>query len=374
MKLIRKLKIWKELRRLEARVRENPVPATYVDLGQVYINLGMNDRTLQLAEEGLALFPQSEELKNLRRFAKKSRHNARIKDLRERIERGPQPRLFRELASIYLEQGDLEQVQRTYDECGEHFPSDDGTLVILARARLASFYRDLSAQDGLAAVRCLERVVSVDPQHVKAHKLLAEVFHRVGADVSAKRHLDILVSISPDDTEVTAMSEEMQVSSATFEEDLESLFQRVESDGEIINEPIVEDPPFVEPPEVDPESDKKMLNRVRDALAQVADIGGVRKASYIRGSKALVKGDIKDGKDPFLRVVRVVAKASQRAARRMDIGNFNKGVLEGSFGRICLCSYGEVVAAVLCDPGTDSDRVLAELQELVAGSLYLTGS
>ena len=106
-------------------------------------------------------------------------------------------------------------------------------------------------------------------------------------------------------------------------------------------------------------------------LDLIAQIPGVSKAAYIRGSKALIKGEIKSGKDPFLRLARVVAKAAQRTCRRMDLGNFSKGVVDGDFGHVCVCSFGDVVAAVLCRPDTAVDRILGDLQELVAQSLYL---
>jgi hypothetical protein len=35
------------------------------------------------------------------------------------------------------------------------------------------------------------------------------------------------------------------------------------------------------------------ISTIREALAQIAELGGVQKACYIRGAKALVKGDIK---------------------------------------------------------------------------------
>ena len=65
MNLIQRLKIWKELKRLEQKARMSPSPSTFIDLGQVYINLEMHEETLELAEEGLALFPQSQELRKL---------------------------------------------------------------------------------------------------------------------------------------------------------------------------------------------------------------------------------------------------------------------------------------------------------------------
>ena len=65
MQLIQRMKIWKELKRLEIRVREEPSPTTFVDLGQVYINLESYDKALRVAEDGLALFPKASEMKKL---------------------------------------------------------------------------------------------------------------------------------------------------------------------------------------------------------------------------------------------------------------------------------------------------------------------
>jgi tetratricopeptide (TPR) repeat protein len=122
MKLIQKLKIWKELKRLEARVRQSPSPSTFVDLGQVYINLGMHERTLELADEGLALFPQSNELRKLRRFANKTSLNRRIREVRDAIQKSPTAEHYLELATIYLELGDIEAVQSACEECLRRFP------------------------------------------------------------------------------------------------------------------------------------------------------------------------------------------------------------------------------------------------------------
>jgi predicted regulator of Ras-like GTPase activity (Roadblock/LC7/MglB family) len=113
------------------------------------------------------------------------------------------------------------------------------------------------------------------------------------------------------------------------------------------------------------------MARVRDGLAHVADLPGVQKATFIRGSKALVKGAIRDGKDPFLRVARVVAKAAHRFARRLDIGTANKTVVEGPFGHICICVFGEALAAAQCTEAADLAGVMAELQEIVAGALHV---
>ncbi len=116
MRLLQRLKIWKELRRLESKVHETLSPSTYVDLGQVYINMDMIDHSLRVAEEGLSLFPQSEELRKLRKFAKKSQLNKQIKELRTRLNKCPRPGLYRELADLYLELGDFGAVHGVAEE------------------------------------------------------------------------------------------------------------------------------------------------------------------------------------------------------------------------------------------------------------------
>lgn len=368
MKFIQKLKIWKELKRLESKARETPSPSTFVDLGQVYINLGMHERTLQLSEEGLALFPHSEELRKLRKFAKKTQLNNRITDLRGRLGKLPHPKLYRELAAMYLELGDFDAVHGTCEECIRRFPEDDGAYLVLAKGRLANFYRDLIAQDGLEAVRCLREVIRLDAANIKAHRLLGEVLYRAGAMDEARPHLEKLRDAAPDDSDVEEMYQRT-ISTATNDKDLEEVFILIEEQGVLPNGPISR---RVTGRTSTPMEDG--IGNIREALGHLAEIEGVRKAAYIRGSKALVKGEIRDGRDPFLRVSRVVAKAAQRTSRRMDIGNFSKGVVDGDYGHICICNYGEVVASVLCDQGTDVEHVLAELQDLVAGSLYLTGA
>jgi tetratricopeptide (TPR) repeat protein len=358
--LIQRMKIWKELRHLEHRVREQPSPSTYVDLGQVHINLGDCDKALQVADSGLCLFPDAPELQQLRQFARKSQVKARVQALRAKLDKAPTAKLYRELAALHLELDDFGAVQSVCEECIVRFPGEAEAWLILARARLANFYRDLSAREGQEAVRCLTKVVEIAPDHASALRLLGELFFRIGAHGLARQHLESLRATGQDDPEVLALMQKLGTSAG--DEDLEALLRDVEEGGRLRNTLTAQKPVH---------SGEEGISRIRDALAQLAETRGVRKATYIRGARALVKGEIRDGKDAFLRVTRVVAKASQRFARRLDIGNFNKGVLDGPFGHICICSYGEVVAAVQCDAATSVDGVLADLQELVAASLSL---
>jgi tetratricopeptide (TPR) repeat protein len=368
VRLFRKFKIWRELKRLEARVRAEPSPTTFVDLGQVYINLGMIDDALRVAEEGLALFPNAEELRKLRKYTRKNKINARIRAARTRLNSRPDAALYRELAGLYLELGDLGAVVGTCEEGLRRYDKDVGLLFLLGKARLTVFYRDLIAREGLAAVEALERVLQAEPDHAQARQLLVELLYRVGALGHARPHLQYLQRKAPQDSEIVALAASLAANEAPAEGNLDVLFHDAESTATLMS------PPAVKTRVVTRVASEGTIGTIRETLSAIAEIAGVRKAAYIRGTRALVKGEIRDGRDAFLRIVRVVTKAAQRVARRMDIGSFNKGTIEGGFGHICICSFGDVVSAVLCDQGTQTDRVLNELQDLVANSLYLEGA
>ncbi|MEO6596929.1 MAG: tetratricopeptide repeat protein [Planctomycetota bacterium] len=354
------MKIWKELRRLEERASEEPCPSTFVDLGQVYINLDMHDKAERVADDGLSLFPKSTELRLLLDCARRGLRRQRTIDLRAKLTRSPHPKLYRELAQLQVELGDAVALHATCQEWNVRFPGDAGAWLVLGQARLMDFYRDLAARDGQEAVRCLERAVRVSVDEAPARKLLGEVLYRIGAVRAAEEHLKALQQLDTNDPELAALLEytaALDDHSGT----VAALFDEVEQHGSLVN------PSWAAAPK---NQGDESMGSVRDGLSQVSEIPGVGKATFIRGSKALVKGAIKDGRDPFLRVVRVVAKAAHRFARRLDIGSANKSVIAGEFGHICICVYGEALAAAQCDDGADLELVMAELQEVVAGALH----
>lgn len=366
MKLFQRIKIWKELRRLESRAKEALSPSTYVDLGQVYINMDMIEHALRVADDGLSLFPESEALRKLRKFAKKTQLNRTMKTLRVRLNKGPTPELYKEIADLHVELGDFGAVHATAEECIRRFPDDPGGHLVLAKARLSNFYRDISAREGLEAVRGLERVIELDPANQHARRHLAEILYRVGSVRPAIEHLDIVLKAMPDDREAESLRKEAN-SRKSVAGTLEELFRKVESNRRLVHAQVARTPKkqaFVSDDAIGP---------IRDALAHLVEVEGVLKACYIKGSKAMVKGEIKDGRDAFMRVVRIATKAARRVCRRMDVGTFSKGYVDGEFGHIVVCSFGEVLAAVQCEHGTPVDRIMADLQELVAGSLYQSG-
>ena len=361
MHLIQRMKIWKELRRLEQRAKEQPSPSTFVDLGQVYINLKLHEKAEGMAEDGIALFPKSIELRQLLDCARRGLRVRRAAELRAKLTRAPSPRLFQELAQLYVDLGDTNALHQLCQQWSVRFPDDAGCWLVLGQAHLTNFYRDLASREGREAVQCLQRAIDMAPDDAQSRRLLGEVLYRVGAVAEAREHLEALRELTPGDDELLQLVRYVGGLSDRGG-DLGALLDEVEQHGSLLHAA----------PKVaavaDPGAGTAAAARV--GLTRVAALAGVQKATFIRGSKAMVKGAIKDGKDPFLRIVRVAAKAAHRFARRLDLGSAAKTVLEGDFGRVCVCVYGDALAAAQVAPGADVEPVLAELQEIVAGALH----
>ncbi|MFY9344911.1 MAG: tetratricopeptide repeat protein [Planctomycetota bacterium] len=359
MHLIQRMKVWKELRRLEQRAREQPAPTTFVDLGQVYINLDDHQKAERIAEDGLVLFPKSSELRQLAECARRGVRKKRAADLLAKATRAPQPSLYRELAQVLVELGDSQALHAMCQEWSVRFPTDPGCWLVLGQERLVNFYRDLAAREGQEAIRCLRRAVAMAPQDALGHRLLGELLYRIGAVNAAQQHLRQLQAFDDKDPEVAALLRHV-AALQNHGDDVDALLEEVEAQGSLRHGSFAA---------AAPASGGDPLARVRDGLSQVAALPGVHKATFIRGSKALVKGAIRDSRDPFLRIVRVAAKAAHRFARRLEIGTANKTLIEGPFGNICICVYGDSLAAAQCAVTTDQAALMGELQELVANAL-----
>src|SRR5690606_22337874 len=134
------------------------------------------------------------------------------------------------------------------------------------------------------------------PNEPQSRRLLSEVLYRVGAVHEAQKHIEVLRELNPADSELEQLLGHVATLTDSGAE-LSALLQEVESHGSLLHASLEAASPVA--------GGENSLAEVRAGLARVSELTGVAKATFIRGSKAMVKGDIADGRDPFLRIVRV---------------------------------------------------------------------
>jgi len=366
VKWIQGVKAWWDRRRLRAALRTAPSSRAFADLAQLHLATEQWEQAERVAERGLEVFSDSDELGQLRAHARGSRLESAIRLARTRVNKRPSAQGYQALAELHLEHGGYPAVCAIAEEWTQKFPGDPVAYMSAAVARLKVFYGRLRARDGLLSVHNLIHVIRLDPGNVKARRLIAEVLYRVGGVGRSVGHLEKLVALVPGDRHAKALLHEVRAG-RSVEGGVETLFRAVEERGRMVNGSAVKASACRGSEAQD------LVGHIRSRLGRLSQVEGVTKACCIRGSSAIVKGGIHDGKDEFLRVVRVAAKAAQRVSRRMELGTFRQVAIAGDFGHICVCSSGDVVAAAQCDSGRLVDDVLTALQEVVTASAHAHG-
>ena len=354
MHLLKRMKAWREVRRLQALVSREPSPRALRSLGRLYLDLGLNEEALELAERGVAQYPNAIELRGLRDDAERGKLMDRVEALRVAKTRSPSPESFQELADALAEAEQVGELRELCADWSERFPEDPACWLVLGRACLVEFYRHLAAEDGGDALDCLARAVELAPDRVEPRRLLSEQLYRIGAVSDARRHLYALRELAPLDEELAQL--------------LGYVAQLPEQAGavdELLSE--VEEQRALKHPAYEHAARRSVcpVTAARERLARLARHDGVVKATLIRGAKAAVGGAVTGSRDPFLKMVRVSAKAAHRFARGLGVGRAVTTTLEGAFGRVCICVCGDALAAAQVRPGADVGPVVEALQALV---------
>lgn len=354
MHLLQRMKAWRELRRLEPLAASRPCPETFCALGRLYLDLGLYDKAVDLAEAGVEQFSRSIELRGLLGDARQGQLAIRVEALRAELTRSPNPAVFAALADAHAESEDFDALRELCRGWRAQSPDDAGSWLALGQAHLAIFCRCFTANDGHDALECLSRAVDLAPDAPTPRRLLGEHLYRIGAVSDALCHLHVLRELTPDDEDLAQLLgyvSELPRDSG----DVDALLRAVERRGSWIHPGSVEERRHEACP----------VAAAQACLSALVARDGVIKATLIRGSKAAVSGVIAGGRDPFLKLVRASAKAAHGFARRLGMGRAAKTTLEGEFGRVCICVYGDALAAAQVRSGADVAGVLEALQDLV---------
>jgi len=377
--ILERLKRYRDMSRLRATARSAPSPSSLAALAERHVAHGDLAEALAVAERGLENFPDAERLRQIQVFAKKKSLAGRIRGLRDELAQRPSPFVYTSLAEIHRELGNDDDALAVASECAEKFPQNEQPFLVQGEIRLERFLRDQVAKDAVHAELALQRIVRVNPQHLKAHMLLAELYHLVGALPACRRHLRTVLEQSPSANDVREFlrqfgpaNEEPGPDDVT-EEMLISLAGRVEESGV-----------FAGPPEAFPQmsarrSDARRHSQMRvdiDDLAtemlQFARTPGIRNTLLIdlEGQVLSHHEDVAGIRvDAFVDLVRDVRATAGNASRRMDTGVLVRAEIEGPETSLTVVRLRQYTIAALFSDPLRTDRVWEMLQDVTARCL-----
>lgn len=392
MSILRKVKQIRELGRLRSEARTSPTPGTIGALAERFIALGRTEDAHRVAEAGLRRFPTSERLLAVSTFAKKQRLTAEITSLKREMGERPTPAVYSRLADIYRELGNFEQALSICEQCVERFPLNENPYLIIGEIRLTRFLQDQIAFDGLTAEKQLRRVVKLNDQNMKAHLLLAWLYHCIGAAEETKAHVQSALRLTPENPELEKFLRELETRPQAFENALEPVASEEDEDWDPLDDdPSIEDlvravetrGGFRNRPETCPAS-RLLPSSIGGPTARLdveglkrnlRDVGhrpGVSNALILdRDGEILADCSQTDGltRKQFSDLVAEILKTSEDASRRMDVGTFHWCTVEGAFGGIAINRVKSISVGMKFDTSLRPDRAQTLLDEFAARNL-----
>ena len=121
--------------------------------------------------------------------------NTRLNELKLRWEQDPSSRLFLQLADEYRKLGQAAEAVAVLEEGLQHRPRDLSALVALGRCRL-------ELEEIEPAAELLEGVISRDPTHIVANKLLLDAYLQMGDAGRAGERLETYRLLNSRDPEI----------------------------------------------------------------------------------------------------------------------------------------------------------------------------
>lgn len=391
--MIKKVRQFREVNRLRRAAHRNPSPASIGLLAERFISLGRTDDAWRVAEEGMRRFPTSERLNAVRTFAKKERLKSEIQKLRRDLSERPTPAVYSRLAEIYRELGNLDQALGICEQCVERFPLNENPYLIIGEIRLARFFQDLVAFDGLEAERQLRRVVKLNGQNLKAHLLLAQIYFAVGATDAMKTHLDLAITLSPDNRELPKFAKDFELKAEQFAVHSERPRTAAEVEEDDLDDDF-DDPVSVEDqvravesrgsfrfrPETFPAwrlldggagavLARLDVEKLKQNIREISDRSGVANAVILdRDGESLADAAETEGltRRQFAELVMEVQKTAEDVSRRMDVGTFHWCTVEGAFGGISIARVKGISLGVKYGATVRADRAHEVLEEFAA--------
>ncbi|MEQ8766574.1 MAG: hypothetical protein RL885_21855 [Planctomycetota bacterium] len=361
MGILQQIRVGREIKRLRKELTERPQPQQFVALAQLYLASDQIEDAAATAELGLSRFPESMELSQTARSIRQRQVASRVRSLRRRLASEPSPSLYAQLGRLQIETEDFSGALETAAQCAARYPGREESLLIEGDVRLRRFRKDRIAADGLQTARLFEAAVRINPRNTRSWMVLAKLYFSVGAYDRAATRLERYLACGGerDQVAVRLLAQAREYVDPSHPSDLAQAFQRVEERGHWVHDiwqSVVASPVS--------RRDEGVFQALQSRLGELAKQDGIVRAMAVPLNEE--RSPRRD--DAFERLVTQVAEAAYRSARRMDLGSFRRGIVEGPFGKVLLTKVQGMAVGVLCDRRVPSERLLNTIENMIAAA------
>jgi predicted regulator of Ras-like GTPase activity (Roadblock/LC7/MglB family) len=306
-------------------------------------------------------FPDSERTVSTFRYIKRAHLQHSIIELQRSIENNPDPAAYARLAILYYKDlGDWEAALEVCRRGIVMFPDAEELHLINGQIRFHRFHESYLAKDGLKAVEHLSKAAQINPRNYKAQQLLARLLTEARCFRKAQEVLECILSFMHDDELSRSLLAKLQQLEPEKDEDVERMFKRVERAGAIAKD-IKELVKLYEPEEVGEPATPQGISphTVRELLPDLLGVAGCEAAVVIDTDGTLQAAQSNSGLDPqtLAQAALTIHRTAAESAQRMDIGSFNRCLIDGPRGAIHMVETRNLVLMVLASPAARKEAI-----------------
>ena len=335
-----------EQEELEGLIRQAPAPSLFARLIRLHLESGASAKALEAARRGTGLFPDSAELRDLRARAERSGVMAEAEQLRQKIERFPNPSLYARLANIYLELDDLDACTKACTLAVKTYPDYAGIYLVMAQVSRRQKRMDLVSH-------YLNKTVALDPCNYAAHMQRAEDLIAGNTPDEARKELEAVLAFAPEDERAQAMLAALDTTrSGASTASMPAVTQKDVAGSDTRKLEAIGRPGAAPSPEA--------------GLATLAETSGVEAGLLIDASGRLIASQRNaDSFDEELAaaVVSNVCRAVRESAPDLGIGDFLETLVEGEFGSVEVMPVNDLLLAAFATPDLRPARLQRAVHE-----------
>ena len=367
-----------KLAKLKDRVKKNSCPATIAELAQFHIQWNDERAAYKLLQKNMDQYPDSETLRSLWNYVRKFESSDQVRDALQAVEDDPNIETYGALIEIFLSQGDLNSAAEYCRGFMVAYPESGLPHRLMGEIRLDRFSHDFASKDGKAARKSLAQALDMDEEDQEARLHLACLYYCCGLTTRSSALVNELLEADSEHEEALELKEAL-ARLPEEDDDPDFRFSMVEERRGFFHI-WPEGDEDEEDGDHHVEMSEEASNALEECLGKSLEIeGGACTALFMNregekwGAAQSEEEDEEGDWKPFSRFVERIQKVSQTASLRMDIGSFEKAIIEGSEGGVYLRELRDGTLAFHLEDGRTLRKGCPALRDLVEEIAALGG-
>jgi len=327
------------IKSLEAALQVRPTPALYLQLADAHKESGNSQKSAMVLKSGAARFPSAPEIIRRQAEAEKIERENEKKRLIEKIQTHPNPILYARLAELFKADGELERTVDTCQKGIKAFPKYGGTYLVLGQIYVEKKqWQEAAAQ--------LERSVELDKYNYLALKLLSQVYLELGRPADAAQRLEDILYFAPGDEAILELlKKSKEKAGQPFGKKTTAVIDQPRPGEAGARKTIRIGKLAAEQKGAATSQRDKQLN---DGVATLRAVSGVTGAILVDQYGLVVAADLDSSIDEGLAgaLITNVYRTASGNATKLNVGQFEEGLIEGERGNVHIVQLDEMILAV----------------------------